>query len=60
MSVERCGVDAAEHRADCSAVKEFKIGLHVASPLAGLLTDANHNHGEAAVSNKVKRRLRDD
>src|SRR4029077_15421885 len=28
MSVERCGMNAAEQRTDCSAIEEFKIRRH--------------------------------
>ena len=29
MTVKRCWVDTAEQRADCTAIKEFKIELHL-------------------------------
>lgn len=44
-------MDAAKQRADCSAIEEFKIGLHLLiSDERDCSSDSNHKHGDAVVS----------
>ena len=57
MTVKRCWVDTAEQRTDCTAIKEFKIGLHLlilhfrASGMLGVVGIIAALRGESASAN---------